>query len=300
MADITFYQHFFAELETRNIDVANYTFNGLTSDKFTEYKRQINGCFTGFENELDNALLISTVDNLNLLNILKSRIIRVKEAFEKTYNTFTDKHKFMVINNPQSGAKRKLPKKAFKNNPALQQLDKVIAFQLNLIRKTEKCIQEKLDIVAPESKPAEVKELPAVKEKTNRAIPIETTAIEVVSSIPTSSNQNSKKVLLKLSKKEIALSFILLCGVDIINPDEMKGLYNIIQNNFLYIDNSKGKHKVSEIKDINSTFCRLSDGTKEPPNKKFSKKFIEKYRRKVDAYFDSLLKVNLEDFRVKY
>ena len=298
MEDFTFYFSYLDELEKFNYDVELYTFNDYKIDKFGEYRTHLNKLQKEFEKKIDAIIINDSyptdklIRNFGVLNI---KFDKIYEHVRREYTKFVNQYKYWQLPKSKEHDSRKIPSGRFTNNSDLKMLDAIIGFHVSIMNLTKDCINSRLALVAiAESSnlktlPVEIPIINNTKEK----------AAEEKADILLANNSN--KILLNLSKKEIALSFILFTQMEYIKFDNSKQLYDFIQDNFRYLDKTGGKIKISDIKNINTEFSRLTLDVngKGVDNKKYSKKFINRYTEKIDIYLSKLSDIKLPPFRAK-
>lgn len=298
MEDFTFYFSYFDELEKFDYDTEKFIFNGYPIGTYNDYRTHLIEQLKGFEKKLD-AIIMSDyyptdklIRNFGVMNI---KFNKIYEQVKKDYSRFLTKYKYWTLPKSKEHEARKIHSGKFTKSPELKKLDVFIGFHVSILNQTRDCINSRLTFVATADTGKKIV-IPTESPSDNPETPI--------TSLVTSAtlvHNNSNKLLLNLGKRDIALLFLLFYMAEIIRPKSKKELYDFIENNFKYIDNSKGKHKISDIKTINQPFARLTEDIKgTESNTKFRKKIIEAYRDKIYDCFDTLLKIEMPDFRNKY
>jgi len=294
-----FHRPLFDALQNYNIDFEKASFNGMsTQPEFYAYLNNLIALYKTFGDNLDS-LVISDADNkLIFLRLLISKIDnKLSSSLRKQYEAFcvaTDK------SNPKNCIDLKVTNKTEMERPIID-LDKVVKYHYEMVDAMRKAIQLRLDLLCY----SEINQAKVQTSSDKEQIPTQQEDSKVpdilVSEFPEPLKRSTKnKILLNLSKKEIAIAFLLFCETEIIKVKEMKEVYDFIEDNFLYIDNSKCKHEISGIAKINSAFSRITNPSDGNKSNKSKTEFIEKVRDLINDHLDSLLKVNMGKIRSSY
>lgn len=286
MEDFTFYQKFFVELNHCNLDTTKNTFNSYKIDNLSEYKKKLWSSYNNFENELDKILLISNLNKEHLFNLLNSRLTVVKEDFLKRYQRVEKAYSIHKAKNIPLVKTKKKTDLSIKLD-ILTLTKSFMDYHIDLIKRTEICIKSKIGALSGIS----------IKDTSSQIIENQKIITNKYSENSFILEPPEEKLILNLSKKEIALFFTLLHEIGIIKVKGKKELYDFIQNNFKYIDCTGKNSKISNIKNINTEFSRLTDSQALKTNNKFREKIIDKYQQRIDEYIEKFHSVKLEDFR---
>ncbi len=236
---------------------------------------KLNALFQNFRNSTEK-LIFSPIDNEKSLffNLLSKRISAIKDSCNKLLKEFEERNKNLLNFHSDVKLPDFIAKNKRKNTVIL--IIRMMTFQNEIILKTENCIQENISLLFGES---------------------EKKGISIVLDEPTkASTISTNKITLNLSKKEIALLFILLYEVDIIKIKTSKELYDFIESHFNYIDKNNDK-EVAIIK-INTEFSRLKTayGDNQKSNQKLLKKFMDNYEPKIDEVMAKMKNTKLSNF----
>jgi hypothetical protein len=294
MEDFTFYFSYLDELEKFDYDTEKFTFNGFSVDTFSNYRTHLTQLQKEFEKKLDAIIISDTyptdklIRNFGVLNI---KFDKKYEQVRREYGKFVNQHKYWQLPKTKEHESRKIPSGRFMKSPELKMLDAIIGFHVSILNLTKDCITSRLAFVAT----AATGKIKVVQPETPTVKPENKNIAETQSDTLLYNNPN--KLLLNLSKKEIAMLFIFLFHNDIAKPDDKGTLYSFIENSFKFVDDSKGKQEVKDITKMNTVFARLTSGQNESESKKFRDKMITKYQDKVYDFFEDFKKYKLEKFR---
>ena len=292
MEDYTVLIGYFEELEKFKYDTTQYTFNGSAVYDFNVYRENLTQQYNDFKNNLDTLFFgdLSTDKLMRILGVLDVRITKTLEQANVKYNKFADTFKFMVVK-VEGYEPATIKSGRFTKNPELQSLDSIFQFHIGIVKLTNEVVKTRFEVIK-DANTYPINEIPIGNPLNQKDVSNEPSVVSTLDIEPTA---NKDKLLLNLEKQDVAMLFILLCQIDIIKPKDEKHLKQFIENNFKYINNSKGKHSISDIKRINTQFSRLVQHSNKK-NEKDKNKFITNYQNAISDFIERMKNLKLEDF----
>ncbi|MEI6851544.1 MAG: hypothetical protein WCL06_01830 [Bacteroidota bacterium] len=292
-ANNDFHLPLFNALQIYKIEAEKATFNGLSQvSEFTAHLNYIISLYSTFVNDLDVFVISDAKNKATVLLLLIKKIDeKLYPSLKKQYETFYNSYVQQSPENPEN--ENTIDKTPLKES--IHNLNTVSKYHLDMVETVRKSIQMRMDILAFTGEiDAKFAKAFSNTEKQEEPIKNEFVFEKQVK------KENRNKLLLNLSKKEIALLFIFLCNNDLAKPANTTELYDFIESNFKFMDNSKNKHEFKDITRINETFARLTNHQEKTSNTRFRNKLISNYQNKIYELFENFKGFGLEKFRDKF